>query len=244
MFNIHASTKFIKSAGRNKYGDERMQNLPARIKRAVRLCNRPLNFSDFGHWQGPGKKPDCNLEERKTRITVLEIHWPTDESVKEWNDFLEKNKTTTGYLITGVTSLSLAVGGTFLLGAKVGSGLAPALGAWGADYIHDISMNELLSKVELPWATKGGYLSIKVTKKFRHGVQKWKNEYIVENFKERFNHKGELDGYRDYDRQKYKMDSDEEVNLFRIFMQGSSQKVVMDYGVPGSVKKYPYYIGK
>jgi len=217
-----------------------MQNLPQKIKRAVKLCNRSLNYSDFGHWQGLGKEPNCNLEERKTRVTVLEIHWPTDESVKKWNDFLEKNKKSTGYLITGVTSLTLAVGGTILLGAKGAGGLGSTFGVWGADYIHDISLNEMLSKVELPWATRGGYLSIEVKKQFRYAVQEWKNVYIVENFKKRFNHKGEPDGFTDYQRQKYKMRSEEEVQLFRTLVHGRSEKVVMNYGERNSIQKYPY----
>lgn len=221
-----------------------MQNLPIRIKRAKELCNRAINYSDFGHWQGSGKEPNCKLEERRSRTTVLEIHWPTDESVRQWNSFIERNKRATGYLITGVTSLGLAVGGVVLLGAKGAGGMGSALGVWGADYIHDISLSEILSKVELPWATRGGYLSITVNKQFRYAVQDWKNEYIVENYTERFDHNGQPDGYTDYQRQKYRMRSEQEVELFRTFVIGKSEKIVMDYGVSDSIKKYPYYVGK
>lgn len=221
-----------------------MQNLPIRIKRAKELCNRVNNYSDFGHWQGSGKEPNCKLEERRSRTTVLEIHWPTDESVRQWDEFLNKNKKHTGYLITGVSSLSLALGGTIFLGAKAASGFGSTMGLWGADYIHDISMNELLSKVELPWATRGGYLSININKQFRYAVQDWKNEYIVENHQERFDHHGKPDGYTRYHKQSYKIKSEEEAELFRVFVQGGNEVIVMNYGDRDSIKKYPYYVGK
>ena len=221
-----------------------MQNLPIRIKRAKELCNRAINYSDFGHWQGSGKEPNCKLEERRSRTTVLEIHWPTDESVRQWNEFLERNKAATGYIITGVTSLGLAMGGGVILSSKAISGVIANLGIWGADYIHDITLNEMLSKVELPWATRGGYLLIKVNKQFRYAVQDWKNEYVVENFKERFDHKGNPDGYSRYQKQRFKIRSEEEAKLFRTFVYGANEKVVMNYGDRSSIRKLPYYLSK
>ena len=136
--------------------------------RLERLCNTRSNWTDGGHWMGPGKVPDCyKTQISRNRLTKI-ITFDSDESAFKWNAECDKQIRVVGHMGSAGLNVALAFipfGAIAKLSGELAKLWVSVVAATTAGIVH----GELVARIPYPEVGKGWKVQID----FEHEIR-WK----------------------------------------------------------------------
>lgn len=124
-----------------------------------RLCNTRSNWTDGGHWMGPGSAPDCYKSQISRNRLSKVLTFDSDEAAFKWN--AECNKQIRIISHAGTIGLNIAI--AFIpFGAisKISSELAKLWVSVAVGTTTSIAYGELMAQIPYPEVAKGWKVQI------------------------------------------------------------------------------------
>lgn len=125
-----------------------------------RKCNRRLNWTDGGHWVGPGSGPNCFMKDELRNHISHTYTFATDQAATAWNLEWEKIIRYGGHI--GTTGLTIAT--TMVLGGIP----AIVIGSLAA-----ITKDELQASIGYPRMARGWTYEYILTHHFKWSPHPW-----------------------------------------------------------------------
>lgn len=179
-------------------------------------CRDRLNWSDSGHWIGPGKAPNCFQKERTSNTFTHTLNFPTDASATKWN--LECEEVIRYYGHVGTATLTVAV-------ALATGGLLTSI-IFGA--VAAIAKDEAQAKIDYPRVARGWQYELTYENTLIWSAHPWGKKSFSQKITGIARSHEKVENYRAQKNYKYNLDELPD-GLARSITSARSRATVADY---------------
>lgn len=145
-------------------------------RRIESQCSNQFNWSDGGHWIGPGPKPTCFQSATMKGSGTVIWSFPSDQSAQKWNTDWEAAIRKAGHLGTAVVTVAAAR-------------VTGSLGAILVGVLAAVIKDELQARIQYPRAHRGWRYSFQIDYRYIWSPHPWKpNSFTKQYCATMFNH--------------------------------------------------------